>query len=192
MVRWYTAGGWFNIKMSSYQYRKSHCGDKTVVRSSYPHNGISYIGKMSSLYWISLLNVISLVIYVHYSGTILGMDSANERRHYIATSFLIDWAHTQNDSCYLRFCTFGFIVAITGRFTHIYFTHTDVMTRLPKCSWSNLELKTYMQPIRISIRPKQTQAKQNQAISILYGAYCKHIHLPASEAAATASETKGK
>ena len=25
------AGPWFNIKMSSYQYRKSHCGDKTVV-----------------------------------------------------------------------------------------------------------------------------------------------------------------
>ena len=46
-------GPWFNIKMSSYQYRKSHCGDKTVVRSSYLHNGISYTGKMSSLYWIS-------------------------------------------------------------------------------------------------------------------------------------------
>ena len=29
----------FNIKMSSYQYRKSHCGDKTAVRSSYLHNG---------------------------------------------------------------------------------------------------------------------------------------------------------
>ena len=43
---------WFNIKMSSYPYRKSHCGDKTVVRSSYLHNGISYTGKMSSLYWI--------------------------------------------------------------------------------------------------------------------------------------------
>ena len=38
--------------MSSYQYRKSHCGDKTVVRSSYLHNGISYTGKMLSLYWI--------------------------------------------------------------------------------------------------------------------------------------------
>ena len=38
--------------MPSYQYRKSHCGDKTVVRSSYLHNGISYTGKMSSLYWI--------------------------------------------------------------------------------------------------------------------------------------------
>ena len=43
----------FNIKMSSYQYRKSHCGDKTVVRSSYLHNGISYTGKMTSLYWFS-------------------------------------------------------------------------------------------------------------------------------------------
>ena len=50
---WYTGPGpRFNIKMSSYQHRKSHCGDKTVVRSSYLHNGISYTGKMSSLYWI--------------------------------------------------------------------------------------------------------------------------------------------
>ena len=49
------SGSWFNIKMSSYQYRKSHCGDKTVVRSSYLHNGISYTGKMASLYWISPL-----------------------------------------------------------------------------------------------------------------------------------------
>ena len=40
----------FNIKMSSYQYRKSHCGDKTVVRSSYLHNGIFYTGKKTSLY----------------------------------------------------------------------------------------------------------------------------------------------
>ena len=44
-------GPWFNIKMSSYQYRKSHCGDKTVVRSSYLHKGISYTGKMASLCW---------------------------------------------------------------------------------------------------------------------------------------------
>ena len=53
-VRKFT-GPWFNIKMSSYQYGKSHCGDKTVVRSSYLHNGISYTGKMSSLYWIEAL-----------------------------------------------------------------------------------------------------------------------------------------
>ena len=48
-----TAGPWFNIKMTSYQYRKSHCGDKTIVRSSYLHNEISYTDKMSSLYWTS-------------------------------------------------------------------------------------------------------------------------------------------
>ena len=44
--------GWFNIKMSSNQYRKCHCGDKTILRSSYLHNGISYTGKMTCLYWI--------------------------------------------------------------------------------------------------------------------------------------------
>ena len=50
----YRSGPQFNIKMS-YQYRKSHCGDKTIVRSSYLHNGISYTGKMTSLYWIGAL-----------------------------------------------------------------------------------------------------------------------------------------
>ena len=44
--------------MSFHQYRKSHCGDKTVVRSSYLHNGISHTGEMSSLYWIRALVVI--------------------------------------------------------------------------------------------------------------------------------------
>ena len=48
------AGPWFNIKMQSYQYRKSHCGDNTVmIRSSYLPDDISYIDKMASLYWIS-------------------------------------------------------------------------------------------------------------------------------------------
>ena len=59
-INWHGPGPWFNIKMSSHQYRKSHCGDKTVVRSSYPHNGISYTGKMTSLYWIRSLVVISM------------------------------------------------------------------------------------------------------------------------------------
>ena len=38
--------------MSSYQYRKSHCRDKTILRPSYLHNGISYTDKMASLCWI--------------------------------------------------------------------------------------------------------------------------------------------
>ena len=41
---------WFNKKMPSYQHRKFHCGDKTVVRSSYLHNWIIYTNKMVSLY----------------------------------------------------------------------------------------------------------------------------------------------
>ena len=40
---WKTTGPRFNIKMSSYQYRKYHCGDKTAVRLSYLHNGIYFI-----------------------------------------------------------------------------------------------------------------------------------------------------
>ena len=43
--------GWFDLKMHSYQYRKSHCGDKTILRPSYLYNGISHTGKMTSLYW---------------------------------------------------------------------------------------------------------------------------------------------
>ena len=51
-VQLYRPGPRFNMNILSYQYRKSYCGDETVVRSSYLHNGISYIGKMTSLYWI--------------------------------------------------------------------------------------------------------------------------------------------
>ena len=49
--------GWFNIKMPSYQYRKSWCGEKMILRPSYLHNGISHNGKMISLYWIRALRV---------------------------------------------------------------------------------------------------------------------------------------
>ena len=48
-------GSWFNIKMLSYQYRKSHCRDRTILRLSYLQNGISDPGKITSLYWISVL-----------------------------------------------------------------------------------------------------------------------------------------
>ena len=49
---WKSSGPWFDIKMSSHQYRKSHYGDKTILRPSYLHHAISNAGKMSSLYWI--------------------------------------------------------------------------------------------------------------------------------------------
>ena len=40
--------------MTPYQYRKSYCGDKTILRPSYLHNGIFH-GKKISLYWIGAL-----------------------------------------------------------------------------------------------------------------------------------------
>ena len=43
-----SAGAWFNIKIPSYQYKKYQCGDKTILRPSYLHNGISYTDKMAS------------------------------------------------------------------------------------------------------------------------------------------------
>ena len=59
--------GWFNIKMPSYQYRKSHCGDKIFVRSCDLHNGISYTGKITSLYWIeALVPIWHQAIYNHH------------------------------------------------------------------------------------------------------------------------------
>ena len=45
------SGPRFNIKMTYFQYKKSRCGDKTVVTSSYLYNEISNTGKMTSLYW---------------------------------------------------------------------------------------------------------------------------------------------
>ena len=54
-IRVKLTGGWINIKMPSYQYRKSHCGDKKILGPSYLHYGISYTGKTTSLYWIGAL-----------------------------------------------------------------------------------------------------------------------------------------
>ena len=58
-----SSGPWFNKKMSSYQYRKSHCGDKTILQPSYLHNGIPYTGKTTSLYWFGAL----ILVVLHYS-----------------------------------------------------------------------------------------------------------------------------
>ena len=71
--RGWSPGGWINIKMPSYQSRKYHCGDKTILRPSYLHNGISYTGKTTSLYWIGALWCIypnkHAIIYQHYMGS---------------------------------------------------------------------------------------------------------------------------
>ena len=74
---------WFNIKMSSYQNRKSHCGDKTVVRSSYLHNGI---------YWwddIRILNHPQVILW----ATVLLVRCSNELdMSFTIAYFLINWS----------------------------------------------------------------------------------------------------
>ena len=60
LIKWLHAkhsGPWCSIKMSSYQYRKSHYGDKTIMRPCYLHNGISDTGKIISLYLIRHQNL---------------------------------------------------------------------------------------------------------------------------------------
>ena len=77
-------GPWFSIKMSSHQFRKSHCGDKTIVRSSYPHNGISNTSKMASLYWISpqirINHSMSYGLAIWQGIYCVPLDWANERQ----------------------------------------------------------------------------------------------------------------
>ena len=44
----YCTGGWFHIKILSYQYRNSHYGDKRNLWLSYLHKGISYADQIQS------------------------------------------------------------------------------------------------------------------------------------------------
>ena len=60
---WYSM--YHRVKVSRVPMDKSHCGDTTVVKSSYFHDGISYTGKMTSLYWISPQHAIVLFVAEH-------------------------------------------------------------------------------------------------------------------------------
>ena len=55
-------GPWFDIKKSSYQYRKSHYGDKTILPPSYLHIRISYTDKTTYLYWIRAQDIFPIII----------------------------------------------------------------------------------------------------------------------------------
>ena len=89
---WELQGPWFNIKMSSYQYRNSHCGDKTILRPSYLHNGISYTDKMTSLYWIRAQGSICFSRYgdSHYKDKVVVRPSYlyNEYPYAVKRTFL--------------------------------------------------------------------------------------------------------
>ena len=49
-----TISTWFLLLpyVNYMEWRESYCGDRMILWSSYLHNGISYTGRMTSLYWI--------------------------------------------------------------------------------------------------------------------------------------------
>ena len=75
LLKPFLPGLWFNIKMPPYQCRKSHCGDKIVLRSSYLHNGISFTSKMTSF----ILNRCPSYFSWHWDDHIDGL--VQERRN---------------------------------------------------------------------------------------------------------------
>ena len=50
-VKYRSPGGWLNITMPSYQYRKYHWRDNMNLWPSHLHNEISCTSKMTSLHW---------------------------------------------------------------------------------------------------------------------------------------------
>ena len=68
---------WFSIKMPSYQYRKTLCGDKMIVSLSYLHNGISHTGKIASLYLIGPLVAI-LAVWYHITVDVMTRQQLTE------------------------------------------------------------------------------------------------------------------
>ena len=62
------------IDIASYQYRNSHCGDTMIWWLSYLHNGISYPGKVTSLYrnglkiYLYIQNPMQIMVPIEYSN----------------------------------------------------------------------------------------------------------------------------
>ena len=80
-------GCWINIKMSSYQYRKFHCGYKTILRPSYLHNEISYTGKTISLCWIRAQVCCLVITY----KTLLSKPLNHWSPHYLRDACSLCW-----------------------------------------------------------------------------------------------------
>ena len=60
-------GGGFNTNMTSYRNRNPHCGDKTILRPSFPsylQNVIDCTGKTTSLYWTRAQVVTDIILRV--------------------------------------------------------------------------------------------------------------------------------
>ena len=135
---------WFDIKMISYQYRKSDCGDKTAVRSSYLHDGIFYTGKMASLYWFGPQTIcesyrcvnpnkeIRIYDVSRYSGSGLPRNYSNKNKNL--------WPPSSKQHCYARCNLIGSSLTIP-----IVHWTTDYILHMIKQN-NNHHIKTKQKP----------------------------------------------
>ena len=158
--------------MTSYQYRKSHCGDKTILPPSYLHNGISYTGKTTSLYWIGALDVSfcckpnNAVRYTVDLRVIL--DSVTPKWHY-CTVYPKKYAHGFVVLCFVVVMQ-SFIMNSHEVFIHIHqgcFAGTGAIVRLPQCQWSKPD--GYGKISQCITTTKHSKAK---TVCIFLGIYC--------------------
>ena len=96
-------GGWINIKMPSYQYMKSHYGDKTILRPSYLHNGFPILVRrhlyIESGPWLSLVHRRSCDGWSHVRHPVItGINNNARSLAPPRTNFKPIWIKIQNFS----------------------------------------------------------------------------------------------
>ena len=69
----------------------SHCGDKTIIRPSHLYNGVFYIGKMISLYWIGALLLCAISSSPAMIRAPLGVTLNNFPRYGVQCKMLISF-----------------------------------------------------------------------------------------------------
>ena len=99
------------------QYRKSHFGDESILRPYNLQNGISYTGKMTSLYWIRAL------IYIELK-TIRGQP------HWKTTSIFLSFRWHQGNWILIQLIIVLFVFEIA---TH--YLQRSILSKCFKCSF---------------------------------------------------------
>ena len=127
-------GSRFDIKMTSYQYRKSHCGDKTILRPPYLHNGIFYTDK-TSLYWIGAQVVGLDKLFDKFCQVVIsGSDGQMTPTHYRGHVYFYFYKSQSKSPLYFSF-SFCYLTTSYGRIYYacqIYMLITSQFTNLPK------------------------------------------------------------
>ena len=88
-MRFIITGGWINIKMSSYQYRKSHCGDKKIYSRLISTMGFPILIRhvyIESGPWSCFQKSDSSEVFEIYCTTMTHVDYRSEGFFYVMTS----------------------------------------------------------------------------------------------------------